>query len=48
MKAATLLGRGWKYGTVEVRFSNKVETAAHATMILRSKKVTLLLTYKGK
>lgn len=47
MKTATIVGRGWKYGTVEVRFATKDEAGLHAMKILRNEKVILLPMYKG-
>lgn len=48
MNAATFAWRGSKYGIVEVRFSTKAETASLTTKILRTDKVTMSPTYKGR
>lgn len=48
MDAVTFVGRRNKYDTIEVRFATKKVAAAYATMILRSEKMTLLPTYKGR
>lgn len=47
MNEATFIGRGFKYGTVKVRFVTKEAAASHATKISRSKKVNLLPAYTG-
>lgn len=48
MITATFMGCERKYGTVEVRLANKEGATSHATESLRSKKVILLPTYKGR
>lgn len=48
MITVTFVGRAWRCGTVEVRFSIKEVATAHETKILRIEKVTLLPTYKDK
>uniref|UniRef100_A0A0L8GL55 Uncharacterized protein n=1 Tax=Octopus bimaculoides TaxID=37653 RepID=A0A0L8GL55_OCTBM len=45
---AMYIGRGRKFGTVEVRFATIEEATKHATNILRSTKIALLPSYRGR
>lgn len=48
MNMATSVGRGNKYGIVEVKSATKEEATSHPTIVLCSEKATSLLAYKGR
>lgn len=46
MNVVTFLCGRFKYGTIEVTFSTKVEAVLHVPKILKSENVNQLFTYK--